>query len=343
MGNILGSNVVYAKAPSPAPGIPPSNVQLPPIGIVPSPPPDGDKGPPRPSSAAKEDKITNPGNFEELHKKCKDVLPVPFDGFRLAINKGLSNHYQISHTLNLSAIPNGTSYHFGATYIGGQQLSPTEAYPVILGDIDNAGSLSAQMIHQLSSKIKGKCVVQTQQKEFAMIQMDADIKPWDDCTYTLTLGNIDILGGSGIVVNHYLQRITKNLDIGAECLYHYGPGQEVAVLSLGARYLGDNWVAAAQANPGGWHASYYQKGNENVSVGVDYEYSSRLQDSCVSMGYQFDIPKANAVIKGMLDTNWTVASVFEKRLQTLPFTFLLSGMINHDKNQCRFGFALQVG
>ena len=35
-----------------------------------------------------------------------------------------------------------------------------KAYPVILGDIDNSGSLSAQIIHQFSQRIKGKCVVQ---------------------------------------------------------------------------------------------------------------------------------------------------------------------------------------
>ena len=345
----MGNSVVCAKAPQPVAGFQPNpsaaGIQPPPITApVPSSPQTqgeiskGDV----PSTEGEGGKLTNPGLFEELHKKSKELLPVPFDGFRLAVNKGLSNHFQVSHTLNMSTVPNGTSYHFGATYVGGQQYSPTEAYPVILGDIDNSGSLSAQMIHQFTKRIKAKCVVQTQQREFAMIQMDADYRG-DDFTAVCTLGNIDIMNASGIIVNHYLQRVTKNLDIGAECLYHYGQGQESAVLSLAGKYTSNNWVAAGQFNPSGWHASYYHKGNENISVGVDYEYSSRLQDSCVSMGYQIDIPKANVTVRGMLDTNWTVAAVFEKRLHPLPFTFCLSGMVNHEKNQSRFGFALQIG
>ena len=55
-----------------------------------------------------------------------ELFPVPFDGFRLAINKGLSNHFHVSHTLNLTSAPQGSSYHFGATYVGGAQTSPTE-------------------------------------------------------------------------------------------------------------------------------------------------------------------------------------------------------------------------
>jgi len=314
---------------------------------IPAPPPIG--SPPVPVDPAPPSSQTilsavsnNPGVFEDIHKKCKELFPTPFDGFRLAINKGLSNHFQVSHTLNLTSAPQGSSYHFGATYVGGAQTSPSEAYPVILGDIDNSGSLSAQIIHQFSQRIKGKCVVQSQKQELAMVQMDADYRG-DDFTATCTLGNIDIINESGIIVSHYLQKLTKNLDIGAELLYHYGQGQESATLSVAGRYTEEKWVAAAQINPGGWHASYYHKGNDNISVGVDYEYSSRMQDSCVSVGYQVDIPKANVTYRGLIDTNWTVAGIFEKRLHPLPFSFVLSGMLNHAKNQCRFGFALQIG
>ncbi|XP_065644018.1 mitochondrial import receptor subunit TOM40 homolog [Hydra vulgaris] len=303
---------------------------------------------PAPSSQQKEQNAPssspskNPGVFEDLHKKCKELQPGNFDGFRLMVNKGLSNNFQVSHTLNLSSAPQLTSYHFGATYVGGSQSNPAEATPVILGDIDNSGSLSAQIIHQFNKRIKGKCVVQTQQKEFAMVQADVDYRG-DDFTTTCTLGNIDILNESGIIVAHYLQRVTDNIDIGTELLYHYGQGQQSAILSLAGRYSADKWVAAAQINAGGWHASYYRKGNDNVQVGVDYEYNSRMQDSNVSLGYQIDIPKANVTFRGMVDTNWAVGGLFEKKLYPLPFSFILSGKLDHLKNQSRFGFGLQIG
>ncbi len=39
-------------------------------------------------------------------------------------------------------------------------IFPIQAYPVILGDIDNTGSLSAQIIHQFFPNSKSKLVVQ---------------------------------------------------------------------------------------------------------------------------------------------------------------------------------------
>ena len=175
-----------------------------------------------------------------------------------------------------------------------------------------------------------------------MVQGDADYRG-KDFTAALTLGNIDVLNESGIIVAHYLQRLTPKLDLGAELLYHYGAGQEATALSLAGRYTSDKWVASGSCGGTGWHATYYHKGNDNVQVGVEYEYNSRMQDSCVSLGYQVDIPKANVSFKGSVDTNWTVAGFFEKKLQPLPFTFVLSGMINHEKHQSRFGFGLLIG
>ena len=35
-----------------------------------------------------------------------------------------------------------------------------QAFPVLLGDIDTSGSLNAQVIHQLTDRIRGKMVVQ---------------------------------------------------------------------------------------------------------------------------------------------------------------------------------------
>lgn len=48
-------------------------------------------------------------------------------------------------------------------------------------------------------------------------------------------------------------------------------------------------------------------------------------------------------ILGMLDSNWTVGAVLEKKLQPLPFTLALSGLVNHSKNQSRFGIGLIIG
>lgn len=49
------------------------------------------------------------------------------------------------------------------------------------------------------------------------------------------------------------------------------------------------------------------------------------------------------VIAGMVDSGFTVGAVLEKKLQPLPFSFALSGTMNHSKNQFRLGCGFIIG
>lgn len=90
-----------------------------------------------------------------LSLRSADVQAITFEGAKIMLNKGLSNHFQVSHTINMSTtVPSG--YRFGATYVGTKQYSPTEAFPVLLGDIDPSGNLNANVIHQFSSRLRCK-------------------------------------------------------------------------------------------------------------------------------------------------------------------------------------------
>lgn len=33
--------------------------------------------------------------YEELHRKCRDVFPICFEGAKLIVSKGLSSHFQV--------------------------------------------------------------------------------------------------------------------------------------------------------------------------------------------------------------------------------------------------------
>ena len=60
-----------------------------------------------------------------------DIFPVVFEGGKLVVNKGLSSHFQISHTMTMSSLqPSG--YKFGCTYVGTKQYSPSEASQVVV-------------------------------------------------------------------------------------------------------------------------------------------------------------------------------------------------------------------
>lgn len=95
-----------------------------------------------------------------------------------------------------SVTPSG--YRFGATYVGTKQISPTEAFPVLLGDIDPSGNLNANVIHQLGARTRTKFAAQVQNSVFTAVQLTTDYKG-DDYTASITLGNPDLVNESGKV------------------------------------------------------------------------------------------------------------------------------------------------
>ena len=93
----------------------------------------------------------------------------------------------------------------------------------------------------------------------------------------------------------------------------------------------------------GLHLCYYRKASEQLQLGVEVETNFRVQEAVATVGYQIDLPKADLIFRGMVDTNWNVAAVMEKKLQPLPFTFALSGILNHTKNQFKLGVGMIIG
>lgn len=62
-----------------------------------------------------------------------------------------------------------------------------------------------------------------------------------DFTASLTLGQLDIVRSSGILVGQYLQSVTNAVSLGAELMYQKGsqiPGGQISILSLGGKYAG---------------------------------------------------------------------------------------------------------
>jgi len=159
-----------------------------------------------------------------------EVFPQPFDGAKVIVNKALSNHFQLSHTINMTNGMIQPGYRFGATYIGTKQLSPTEAYPILFGEIDPSGNLNSRILHLIGDKIKLQIGAQIQESKCVASQLSTDYKG-KDFTASLTLGNIDLINSAGVAVVHYLQNVTSRVALGAELAYQYGPqvpGNQIA-------------------------------------------------------------------------------------------------------------------
>jgi len=316
--------------------------------IVPPPAPPGPgniaPGFPPPQPVVNSKYENNPGNLEDIHKKCKELFPQPFEGAKLVINKGLNQNFQVSHSLTMSSItPSG--YRFGATYLGVSDSNPSEPGTLMMADMDPSGNVNAQGMHQLTDAFKIKFASQIMNNKFAGLQGNMEWRG-KDYTTSCTIVNPNLFNESGIAVFHYLQAITKRICVGTELMYQKSPQIEngaATLISCSGRYTGDESVWSGFLGTNGLGLCYYRRLNEDLQVGIDIENNVQQQQLIASVGYQYDIPKASFVLKGMVDTNWTVTGVFEKRLLPMPFTFSMCGSLNHVKNQFRMGCGFSIG
>lgn len=96
-----------------------------------------------------------------------------------------------------------------------------------MGDIDGSGNTSATAIHQIANNWRLKFQGQTQKSKIAAAQGSIE-RRGRLSTASVMLGNTDLVNNSGVIVGHYLRRLTKGLDLGAELVYQYGknvPGE----------------------------------------------------------------------------------------------------------------------
>lgn len=168
------------------------------------------------------------------------------------------------------------------------------------------------------------------------------------------------------------------------------------------QFEGPNWVATLNAGKGGAHASYYHRANKQVEqiatyctntgftaallklmfchqiqVGVEFEASTRTQETTTSFGYQMELPEANMVFRGktglctlsvrktdthqpwntwnllrdsvlclcagMINSRCIIGGVLEKRLVPLPATLIMGAFVNHRGDKLQVGLGINVG
>ncbi|BHF58113.1 Mitochondrial import receptor subunit TOM40B [Sparganum proliferum] len=287
-----------------------------------------------------------PGSIENIHNKAHDIFPVPFSGIKLLINKGLSPHFQVNHSLTLSS-NESAGYRFGATYAGHNKVSESEAYPVLMGEIQPDGQLQAQMVTQVSPLIRMRYLAQIQRFKMAGQQLSTEFRggKWNA---GITLINPDINRGQVMSAIDTVRQVSKRFYLGTMFFYHLSsqlPGGQDGVWSFGGKYVSDFWQFAATARPFqlAFHSSFHMKVNENLQLAAELESSYQQQTSTATVGYQYDIPKSNVSFRAQLDSNWNISAMLEKRLLPFPFTFTISALGNHVASKYEVGVGLTVG
>uniref|UniRef100_A0A915E4J1 Mitochondrial import receptor subunit TOM40 n=1 Tax=Ditylenchus dipsaci TaxID=166011 RepID=A0A915E4J1_9BILA len=254
-------------------------------------------------------------SFDEFHRKCRDVFPIVFEGAKVMLNKQLSSHFQISHSINLSTNLNG--YRFGSTYLCSEtwtlRATPRLPFytnlPMVFASRHGTSSAKQNGRHSVLARTSGRLT-----------------------TSALTVANPNILNNSGAFIGSYVRRLTENLELGAEL-----------ITQCASQKPGQTDVMTATASNSGFHASYYHRQSDTLQFGVDFESSFRQQESKAAFAYQTEIADT-FVFRASCDTDWTVSSVMEKKLsKQLPFTFVLSLIHNFSKPITKVGAGLMIG
>ncbi|XP_046473783.1 mitochondrial import receptor subunit TOM40 homolog 2 [Neodiprion pinetum] len=286
----------------------------------------------------------NPGTLQEIHKKVKDLYPRNFEGAKLLVKKTLSSHFDVAHTITLSSVtPSG--YKFGASYIGTKRIGETEKYPVAIGDIMPNGNMTADFVHTIGCRVRAKIAAQIADNKYRACSSTLEYRS-DDFTVSLTLANPHFAKQHGTLVLHYLQSITSRIALGAEVACHRGlgiPGGQQTIMSAAFRYSTGYTTLSATLGEAGLHVCYHRKNSQQLQMGVEMELNMRTHESIATVLYQFDLPQADLIFRASVNSETTVAAVLEKRLFPIPASLVMSGMLNHTKQQFRVGLGLNIG
>ncbi|CAH8560986.1 unnamed protein product [Heterobilharzia americana] len=238
-------------------------------------------------------------------------------------------------------------YRFGVTYVGHNKVSDTETYPVLMSELTPNGNMQAQIIHRMLPSVYIRYIAQLQRHRFGGQQACVEYRK-PKVQGSLTLINPDISRNQCMAALDLMRQITKRVAVGSAFFYQCSPqlpaGQD-GVWSLGAKYTSSYWQAAATIRP--WqnslHSSFQIQVNDSLQLAAEFESSYQQQSNTTTLGYKYDILKANVTFKAQIDSNWNVASSLEKKLTPFPFTLSLCAMGNQVKAKYSFGIGLMVG
>ncbi|XP_043249331.1 mitochondrial import receptor subunit TOM40 homolog 1-like [Colletes gigas] len=287
----------------------------------------------------------NPGSFEDLHIKVKDLYPQNFEGARLTINKILSQHFNVTHSIILSSVtPSG--YKFGAKYVGTKMVGLKEKYPLAVGEISPNGNLTASLVNTVGCRFRYKLSAQFDKQKCEASSFSAEYRA-NDFTVAMTVANPQILKKQGTVVIHFLQSITSRIALGAEiaCLRGWKIlGIQQTIMCMAFRYSTGPTTFSGTVGEAGLHLCYHRRASSQLELGVELDTNLRTHHSIATIVYQVNVPYADLVFRGIFNSETTVGGVFEKRLYPIPeSSLLISGLLNHKKQQFRVGVGLNIG
>ncbi len=139
---------------------------------------------------------------------------------------------------------------------------------------------------------------------------------------------------------NYLQSVTKKLSLGGELMAQYGPGGQMAGMTLAGRYKADAWTGTLSAAPVGVvNASYVHMLNPKTAVAADLNVDLAHSEAVATFGYQYAFTAAT--FRAQISSKGQVAALMEQELfPTIAFT--LAGALDHASGNSSFGIGLNI-
>ncbi|CAB0043884.1 unnamed protein product [Trichogramma brassicae] len=297
----------------------------------------------------------NPGLFEAVHSKLDELNPNTFDGIRLRINKSLSNHFSVNHTISMRPEPSSLKsfiedeedgYKFAASYQGTKRVN-RERYPMLYGDITPRGTLRANFVHTLGCRFRVKLSTQvTRNNRYRDLKATAEYRA-NDATLSATLVDPCLLRREGVLLLQYLQAVTSRIALGAEIAYNRNSnvaGAQQTNIAGALRYSTGFLTISATLGEAGARLCFHQIAGPQLLLGSEFKVNFVKPEAKGTVFYKVVLPRADLVFRAFVDSDWKIGAVFEKQLQPIAeSTLLLCAVLDHGKKNMSIGIGLNIG
>ncbi|XP_068154736.1 mitochondrial import receptor subunit TOM40 homolog 1-like [Drosophila tropicalis] len=284
----------------------------------------------------------NPGTVADLHRLCRDIQPVPFDGVKIIKNNPLNDNFGVGHAVTLSQ-PGYSSYQLNVSYTGDHHHIVTgENFPVLTGEIDAKGNLTATITNYLSARIRSKFNATLVDSEIVQSQLTTDYLG-NDFTFSLILSNVDLRQRTGVIVASYLQEWMPPLSVGVELIYQTDetvPGGQAAVVSAVARYQKGNKQWSGSISLNSLELCYSQTYGKCLRASVEMQADILKRQAVGRLAYHCTLPKAQFNFRGCIDTRGVISGLWEKRLEPFPMLWVVAAKMNQVTDNFLLGIGL---
>lgn len=272
--------------------------------------------------------LPNPGAYEDMNQEATVILrPNVFEGMQFNMNVPVgSQNFSLGQSVEMGAKDHPGAYAFMANYFSNRLVMMSRATPT-------DGRVNGRIFYTHTPSLTSKIIADVgSEPHSSKASWDLDYRGTDFCSQLK-------LATGGIVAVSYLQSVTPTLSLGGEGFYQ--GKSRFSAITAAAKYANGHDVASVTvASFGPIIASYLHRVNPRSAFATELYLDGRTRDSHVTFGYRFDLSTSSVV--GNIDSGGRVSATVEERINPM-LAFVLSGELDHQREEYRFGFGVNIG